>query len=195
MHIGGGHARHHDAHHSGEGCCRGEHNSRRSFLKIATLGAGAVLLAPMMGGKARAAGNVDALLLSCMDYRLVDDTARYMDGRGLTNNYDHVILAGASLGALTDQKKAWGEAFWDHVEVAKQLHRIKRVIVIDHRDCGAYRVFLGQDLKDDKARETEIHGEQLRKLAALVKEKHPDLEVELLLMALDGTVEPIAVAA
>lgn len=182
-------------HHHAEGCCQAEQNSRRSFLKIATLGAGAVLLAPMVAGKARAAGNVDSLLLSCMDYRLVDDVARYMDGRGLTNNYDHVILAGAALGALTDKKKAWGEAFWDHVEVAKQLHHIKRVIVMDHRDCGAYRVFLGQDLKDDKAKETEVHADQLRKLAALLKEKHPDLEVELLLMALDGTVEPITLAA
>lgn len=192
MDIERGPAHHHDAHQGEDGCCRGERNSRRSFLKIATLGAGAVLLAPMMGGRARAAGNVDALLLSCMDYRLVDDTARYMDGRGLTDNYDHVILAGASLGALTDQKKAWGEAFWDHVAVARQLHGIKRLIVIDHRDCGAYRVFLGQDLKGDKAKETEVHAEQLRKLAALVKERHPELEVELLLMALDGTVEPIA---
>lgn len=197
MHDETGHHHSHADHaHAGHDCCgHTPRNSRRSFLKIASLGAGAMLLSPMIAGKAQAAGNVEALLLSCMDYRLVDDTARYMDGRGLTNNYDHVILAGASLGALTDKKKAWGEAFWDHVDVAKQLHHIHKVIVMDHRDCGAYRVFLGQDLAGDKAKETAAHAEQLRTLAAMIKQKHPDLEVELLLMSLDGSVEPISLAA
>ncbi|UKJ75111.1 carbonic anhydrase [Azospirillum brasilense] len=177
-------------------CCGGlRHDSRRTFLKIAALGAGAALMAPLTLGAAGAAqpdGEVDALLLSCMDYRLIDDIGRYMDGRGLTNRYDHVILAGASLGALTDQKKAWGEAFWDHVAVARQLHRIKRVMVMDHRDCGAYRVFLKTDVAADPDKETAAHAEQLRALGAAIKARHPGLEVELLLMSLDGSVESIA---
>ncbi|QCO17677.1 hypothetical protein D3869_21015 (plasmid) [Azospirillum brasilense] len=187
----------------GSTCCGGlRHDSRRTFLKIAALGAGAALMAPLTAGAARAAqptGEVEALLLSCMDYRLIDDIGRYMDGRGLTNRYDHVILAGASLGALTDRKKAWGEAFWDQVAVARQLHRIRRVMVMDHRDCGAYRVFLGTDLAADlmadPEKETAVHAEQLRALGAAIKERHPDLKVELLLMALDGSVESIADSA
>ncbi|MGQ9366939.1 carbonic anhydrase [Azospirillum sp. ST 5-10] len=166
--------------------------SRRRFLKIAALGGGAMLLGLPAARDAKAAGSVEALLLSCMDYRLVDDTTRYMDGRGLTNNYDHVILAGASLGALTDQKVAWNETFWNHVDVAKQLHHIKKVMVMDHRDCGAYKVFLGADFSTDRAKETEVHTATLSKLGGMIKEKHPDLEVELLLMSLDGTVEKVA---
>ncbi|AWK88961.1 carbonic anhydrase [Azospirillum thermophilum] len=173
------------------GCCHAEHNSRRTFLKLATLSAGVALLSPMVAGSARAAGNVEALLLSCMDYRLMDEVAAYMQGRNLLNNYDHIVLAGASLGALTDKKPAWNEAFWDHVAVAKDLHHIKKVIVMDHRDCGAYKVFLGMDLKDDKAKEAEVHGQYLTKLGAMIRQKHPDLEVELLLMGLDGKVEPV----
>ncbi|WP_188260162.1 carbonic anhydrase [Azospirillum tabaci] len=183
----------------GSTCCGSlRHDSRRTFLKIATLGAGAAVMAPLTVGAAHAAqpgGEVDALLLSCMDYRLIDDIGRYMDGRGLTNRYDHVILAGASLGALTDQKKAWGEAFWDHVAVAKQLHRIKRVMVMDHRDCGAYRVFLKTDVAADPKKETAAHAEQLRALGAAIKARNPGMEVELLLMALDGSVESIAESA
>ncbi|WP_353860291.1 carbonic anhydrase [Azospirillum formosense] len=188
----------------GSTCCGSlRHDSRRTFLKIAALGAGAALMAPLSAGAAQPAGEVEALLLSCMDYRLIDDIGRYMDRRGLTNRYDHVILAGASLGVLTDQKKAWGEAFWDHVAVAKQLHRIKRVMIMDHRDCGAYRVFLktdpagdlAGDLAADPERETAVHTEQLRALGAGIKARHPDLEVELLLMALDGSVEAIAESA
>ncbi|TWA74869.1 hypothetical protein FBZ82_101889 [Azospirillum brasilense] len=183
----------------GSTCCGSpRHRSRRTFLTLAALGAGAALMAPRIvraAGAAQPAGEVDALLLSCMDYRLIDDIGRYMDGRGLTNRYDHVILAGASLGALTDRKKAWGEAFWDHVAVAKQLHGIKRVMVMDHRDCGAYRVFLETDVAADPEKETAVHAEQLRGLGAAIKARHPDLQVELLLMALDGSVESIAESA
>mgnify|MGYP001809592465 FL=1 len=185
-----------------EGCCgAAAHHvltglraplGRRRFLTLAALGGGVALLSATPLRHAAAAGNVEALVLSCMDYRLVDDTARYMDQRGMTNNYDHVILAGASLGAQTDKAPSWQGVFWDHVDVAKKLHHIQKVIIIDHRDCGAYRVFLGLDLKDDPAREKQVHTEQLLKLAAAVKEKHPDLGVETLLMALDGSVEACA---
>jgi len=94
---------------------------------------------------AASAHTTEALLLSCMDYRLIDDIVRYMDGRGLTNQYDHVILAGASLGVLNDQFKNWGKTFWDHLKVSIDLHHIKRVILMDHRDCGAYKVILKAD--------------------------------------------------
>ena len=40
----------------------------------------------------------NVLLLSCMDLRLLDEIVAYMDGRNLTDRYDHVILAGAAWG-------------------------------------------------------------------------------------------------
>jgi carbonic anhydrase len=172
-------------------CHRPAASDRRTFLKLAALGGGAMLLSATPLRHAAAAGDVEALLLSCMDYRLMDDIVRYMDGRGMTNNYDHVILAGASLGAITDKEPAWGQTFWKHVEVAKALHHIKKVIVMDHRDCGAYKVFLGQDLKDDRTKETAVHAEVLGKLGSMIREKHPDLGVELLIMGLDGAVEKV----
>ena len=77
-------------------------STRRRFLTLASLGGGAALLglAPRV---AHAAGDVDSVVLSCMDYRLMDDVGVYMNGRGLKDNYDHLILAGASLGAVTQQ--------------------------------------------------------------------------------------------
>lgn len=85
--------------------------TRRKFLEIASLGAGASLLTAAWL-PARAAGGTEALLLSCMDYRLVDEIERYMSGRGLRDKYDHIVLAGASLGAVTDKFPAWNTTFW-----------------------------------------------------------------------------------
>ncbi|HET7876986.1 MAG TPA: carbonic anhydrase [Methylomirabilota bacterium] len=166
---------------------------RRQFLRTAALGGAASLLAlARPWSSARASGAAEALLLTCMDYRLMDEVERYMGRRGLGDKYDHVVLAGASLGALTEKYPAWGRTFWDHLDLALKLHAIRRVIVIDHRDCAAYKLILGEDLARDRARETGVHVRQLRQLRGEIRTKHPKLEVELLLMALDGRVEAVS---
>lgn len=175
-----------------QSCCNdiGKDLSRRGFVKLA-LGAGAALWCSFKPSAVFAAGNTEALLLSCMDFRLVDDIVRYMDGRGLTNNYDHVVLAGASLGVLQDKNVSWGQTFWDHVGVAIDLHHIKKIIVLDHRDCGAYKVFVGPDHAKDRASETAAHAAKLNALKTQIAAKFPKLGVELLLMDLDGKVETV----
>jgi len=165
---------------------------RRRFLRIAVLGGGASLLAIASPGQApRAAGKAEAILLSCMDYRLIDETGRYMSQRGLRNNYDHVILAGAALGPLTEKHPAWAKTFWEHLDVAIDLHSIQKVIVLDHRDCGAYEVILGEDFAKNPTKETEVHTSKLRELRKQILTKRPKLSVELLLMSLDGKVATI----
>jgi carbonic anhydrase len=164
--------------------------TRRHFCRLAALGGGAALFGAFPVGSD--AASTDALLLSCMDYRLTEATERYMAGRSMRGKYDHVILAGASLGAITDKFPDWGKTFFEHLDVAIQLHQIHRVIVLDHRDCGAYKTILGQDLAANRARETDVHAVQLRALRTEIKKRHSDLDVELLLMALDGKVETVA---
>ncbi|HKX02721.1 MAG TPA: carbonic anhydrase [Methylomirabilota bacterium] len=165
---------------------------RREFLRVGVLGVGASLLAPaLLQSEARAAA-VDALLLSCMDYRLIAETERYMSGRGLRHKYDHVILAGGALGALTEKYPAWNQTFWQHLDVAIQLHQVHKVIVLDHRDCGAYQVILGEDFAKDRAKETTVHAEQLQNLRKRIVAQYPSLQVELLLMSLDGKVEKVS---
>ena len=163
--------------------------SRRRFLTLASFAGGVALLglAPRL---ARAAGDVEAVVLSCMDYRLMDDVGVYMDKRGLKENYDHLILAGASLGAVTTKYPEWGNTFRDHLGLAIKLHHIKRVIVIDHRDCGAYRLILGKDLHGDE--EKNAHAIELKRLATQIHAAHPSLAIETYLMDLDGSVNAIS---
>ena len=161
---------------------------RRRFVALAGM-AMAGLALPRF---ARAEGGTDALLLSCMDYRLTGKVTEYMSAQGMAGKYDHVILAGAALGAVTHKFPDWGRTFRQHLSVAIDLHHIHEVIVIDHRDCGAYKVILGKDYAGDPAAETRIHAEMLHKLRAEIHHAHPKLAVKLGIMALDGTVENIA---
>lgn len=162
---------------------------RRGFLKLATLGGGAILLG-VVPQRAAAAGKVEALVLNCIDYRLTDKVARYMEGRGLKENYDQVILAGAALGAVTPKYPDWGRTFRDHLDLAMKLHGISRVIAIDHRDCGAYKLILGKDLTGEA--EKAMHATELHRFAQQIHAAHPQLAVETLLMDLDGKVETVA---
>ncbi len=166
--------------------------SRRAFVRTATLGGGAALYLALAPSRAKAAGHCDVLLLTCMDYRLENEILAYMDKRGLRDNYDHVVLAGASLGALNDANPEWQKVFLAHLNAAKQLHGIKKVMVIDHRDCGAYRLFLGEAAVKDPKTEFESHARVLGTFHQLVKKAAPELEVELNLMALDGSVVTVS---
>ncbi|MCB1921742.1 MAG: hypothetical protein KDJ28_17455, partial [Candidatus Competibacteraceae bacterium] len=64
-------------------------------------------------------------------------------------------------------------------------------IVMDHRDCGAYKVILKADFAKDPTLEENVHAKYLRDLKQAIQKKYPKLEVETLLMNLDGTVQTI----
>ena len=167
---------------------------RRRFLQMATAGAVAAVTAAAPGtlpSRAVAAGSAAALVLSCIDYRLTSEVVAFMNGLDLTDAYDQVILAGAALGAQAEAYPAWSTTFWQHLDLAIQLHGIERVIVIDHRDCGAYRLVLGEDLAADPDRETQVHAQWQQALRDAIAAQYPSLTVDLYLMALDGTAEAL----
>jgi hypothetical protein len=173
--------------------CRPAALDRRRLIGLVGIGAAGLLSGMgLTGHRAFAAGTAEALLLNCIDYRLTGATTRYMAEKQLAGKYDQVILAGASLGANTEKFPSWGTTFREHVQIAIDLHHIRRIVVIDHRDCGAYKEILGKDLAANPKEEFEVHAAQMRSLKTDIGRKHPDLEVELLLMGLDGKVETVA---
>jgi hypothetical protein len=65
--------------------------------------------------------------------RIVDVMQRFRPGIP----YDQFILAGASLGACNPE---WQRVLVQHVKVALKLgHDIQEIVILDHRDCGAYK--------------------------------------------------------
>lgn len=175
-------------------CCGCQpHIGRRSFLKLAAASGVVVAASGLAPVPAVAAGQADVFLLSCMDYRLISDVNRYMVGQGYDDNYDQVIMAGASLAAVTDKFPDWNQTFWQHLEIAIQLHGITKFFALDHRDCGAYRVIFNKDFAQDPVAETMIHTEVMKKLDQQVAQKYPALTREYYLMSLDARVEKLPV--
>jgi hypothetical protein len=65
------------------------------------------------------------------------------------------------------------------------------VTLLVYRDCGSYYVVLGEDFAKDRAKETTVHAAQLDELRKRIGAQYPTLEVETLLMSLDGKVEKV----
>jgi carbonic anhydrase len=137
----------------------------------------------------------NVLLLSCMDLRLLDDIVRFMHRDNLTNRYDQFILAGSSLGA--NRHSSWNDVLFQHIETAVELHGIKDVYILEHRHCGAYEKFLGNegtfdDSPEGQQKEHQLHKENAVELANRIYEwcekTNNPLNIRALLMDLRGEV-------
>ena len=161
--------------------------TRRNFASLALGAAGAATLSI----PARAA-EIEALCICCIDYRLVDNAVHFFDDeQKLSHSFDLVALAGASLAAVAPAFPTSGAAFWDHVAIAQQLHHIKRVVVLDHRDCGAYKVQFGSQFAPSGEAELEQHRDVMKLAKAEFERRKIGLPVEFYLMGLNGKAERV----
>ncbi|WP_170979354.1 hypothetical protein [Roseomonas sp. HF4] len=133
-------------------------------------------------------GKADTFLVSCIDPRLTDDVTFLMAALGRTGRYSEMRIAGAALAAAEDWRPAWSATLWDNLAASRQLHGVRRVVFVNHRDCGAMHLHAGRRLADDPAAEFRAHEAVLNRAAAAVRARHPDMTVELQLMELDGSV-------
>ncbi|AMV26341.1 hypothetical protein VT84_18230 [Gemmata sp. SH-PL17] len=113
-----------------------------------------------------------ALVISCVDCRLLDDLVRFLDHDNLTNRYYHLTFAGCAIGLnkkapvyhpTCTQRSAhtcvpfdfstWKQALYDHLKLVLTLTKgeVTDVYVIEHADCGAYKAFLNVDYYADTA--------------------------------------------
>jgi len=159
---------------------------RRSLLRGAAAAAALVAL-PLRSGLA-AKGEYQAMVLACIDPRIQEPVHKYLVRRGLAGQYSQFVIAGAAIGAVAPKFDDWHKAFWDNLAITIELHRIKKVIAIDHRDCGAAKVAYGDESIATPAKETETHRGVLAEFRQQIKERQPALAVETALMALDGSI-------
>ena len=170
-------------------CCSGLLDgkfNRRHFVRAVAIGA-ATLGLPYI--TLAAEGNYEAMVLSCIDPRMQEPVHKSTVEQNLTGKFSQFVIAGAAIGVVAPAFKEWHKAFWDNLGTSIQLHHIKEVIAIDHRDCGAARIAYGEAKVANPQVETETHRAALAEFREQVKERHPQLGVETGLMALDGKLE------
>ena len=129
-----------------------------------------------------------AMVLSCMDPRFQPIVYNYLKKKKLIGKYSAFTLAGSAIGVTASKFKKWHKTFWDNIDTSIKLHKIKKLIVINHRDCGAAKIINGKK-EFNRANETKIHKNSFLKLRKLFKKKYPKLTIELKLISLNQKVE------
>lgn len=114
-----------------------------------------------------------ALVVTCIDFRVQEAINKWISENFPLKSFDRVALVGGVKNL---------ETILGQIDIAVRLHHIKKVILINHEDCGAY----------GEAGTSQKHAEDLKAAKTKIKETYPNLEVESYYLHLDGTFESIS---
>ena len=130
----------------------------------------------------------EAMVLSCMDPRFQAKVFNYLKSKKLTGKYSSFTIAGAAIGVTHKKFKKWHSTFIDNLSTSIKLHKIKKIIVINHKDCGIVK-FVNGIKKLNEINEKKIHEESFKKLSKLLDKKFPKLNYEFYLINLKGSIK------
>ena len=128
------------------------------------------------------------MVLSCIDPRFQPIVYNYLKKKKLNGKYSSFTIAGSAIGVTANKFKSWHKTFWDNFDTSVKLHNIKKLIVINHRDCGAAKIINGKK-KFSKINETNVHKTSFQKIKKIFKKKYPKLSIELKIISLSSKVE------
>ncbi len=115
----------------------------------------------------------EAIVITCIDYRIQEYVNRWISENLEKGTFDRAAFAGGVLNWEMDLRQ---------IEVAYKLHHIKKVILINHEDCGVYGEN-GQPI---------THALDLKKASDKIKALFSDLEIQTYYLRLDGTFEQVS---
>ena len=110
-----------------------------------------------------------AMVLSCIDPRFQHLVHNHLKKKKLTGKYSAFTIAGAAVGVTHNKFKQWHKTFYDNLATSIQLHKIEKLIVINHKDCGAAKIANGKK-EFSPVNEKKIHQESFLKIKKQKKE-------------------------
>ena len=129
-----------------------------------------------------------AMVLSCIDPRFQTVVYNYLKKKKLIGKYSSFTIAGSAIGVTAKKFKRWHKTFWENFDTSVKLHNITKLIVINHRDCGAAKMINGKN-EFSKNNETRVHKNSFHEIKKLFKKKYPKLRIELKIISLNNKVE------
>ena len=110
------------------------------------------------------------LVLTCFDFRFRKLVSDMLPSAGF-REFDLISLPGASKALMDEDGR---ETVLRAVRLAIDLHKIKRVIIIDHEDCAACG---GSGAFADSDEEEEFHADSLRRAAEILRKEFDGIAV------------------
>ncbi len=125
----------------------------------------------------------EAMVLSCMDPRFQPKVYKYLKAKKLTGKYSSFTIAGAAIGVTHKKFKKWHSTFIDNLSTSIKLHKINKLIVINHRDCGAAKI-VNSKKKFNSIIENKIHIDSFKEIKKNLNKKFPALKIYFKILSL-----------
>jgi len=122
--------------------------------------------------------------LSCIDPRFQPLVYDYLKKKKLIGKFSAFTIAGGAIGVTHVKFKKWHSTFIENLSTSIKLHKIKKLIVVNHSDCGAAKIANGNK-NFNFYNENKIHRSSFIKLKKIIKKKFPKLKSEMILMSLN----------
>ena len=125
----------------------------------------------------------EAMVLSCIDPRFQTKVYKYLKNKKLIGKYSSFTIAGAGIGVTHNKFKKWHTTFWDNLNTSIRLHKINKLIVINHKDCAAAKIANGKK-KFNSLIENKIHKKSFEAINKVINTKYPKLKVKFKTLSL-----------
>ena len=129
-----------------------------------------------------------AMVLSCIDPRFQPLVYNYLKKKKLTGKYSVFTIAGSAIGVTHNKFKKWHSVFIENLSTSIKLHKIEKLIVINHTDCGAAKIANGNK-KFDSLIEENIHKSSFTEIKRKIKKKFPKIKIDLNLISLNNKIK------
>jgi carbonic anhydrase len=117
--------------------------------------------------------NCKAILFHCIDFRLINETSRWMNEQSLIGDCDVVAVAGSSK-AIVDGSDNIRDFLLGQINTSCTLHNCQQVVLVHHSDCGAYRnSYNFASPEEEKAKQVI----DMKKAEEIIKDRFPELKV------------------
>ena len=116
----------------------------------------------------------EAMVLSCIDPRFQPKVYKYLKNKKLIGKYSSFTIAGAGIGVTHNKFKKWHTTFWDNLNTSIKLHKINKLIVINHKDCAAAKIASGKK-KFNSLIENKIHKKSFEAINKVINTKYLSL--------------------
>ena len=125
----------------------------------------------------------EAMVLSCMDPRFQKPVHQHLKDKKLTGKFSAFTIAGGSIGVTNNKFKKWHSTFLEKLETSINLHKINKLIVLNHNDCGAAKI-VNNNKNFNSRIENAIHKKSFNKLKKTLKKKFPKIKVSFKILSL-----------
>lgn len=109
-----------------------------------------------------------------MDFRLIEQTRKWMGESGYLGDCDVVSMAGAGKEML-DGGMAARELVFKQISTSISLHHATEVVLLHHSDCGAYKAaYTFESPEEERIKQIE----DMNRAEAIIKEKFNNISVK-----------------